>query len=87
MTKLARFIAGNDVERRTIVTRQRFTATLLWQGGIVTAQCREAPIATQGETEEEALTSLREALALQSGLPLGIEAPEIEIIVMKRLYR
>ena len=69
------------------MTRQRFTATLLRQGGMVTAQCREAPIATQGETEDEALANLREALALHSGLPVGIEAPEIEIIVMKRLYR
>ncbi len=66
---------------------QRFTATLVRQGGRVVAQCHEMKLATDGETEEEALANLREALALQAGLPLGFGAQEMEIIVMQRLYR
>lgn len=44
--------------------KQTFTASV-WQEGVwFIAQCREIDVASQGETEEEALENLRDALEL-----------------------
>ena len=44
--------------------KQKFTASIWKEGDWYVAQCREVDVASQGETEEEALANLREALEL-----------------------
>jgi predicted RNase H-like HicB family nuclease len=43
---------------------RRFTAHLWREGNVWVAQCLEVDVASQGETEEEALANLKEALEL-----------------------
>lgn len=43
---------------------RRFTAHLWREGDLWVAQCLEVDVASQGETEEEALANLKEALEL-----------------------
>jgi hypothetical protein len=43
---------------------RRFTAHLWREGDLWVAQCLEVDVASQGETEEEALANLEEALEL-----------------------
>jgi predicted RNase H-like HicB family nuclease len=43
---------------------QEFTATVWREGDWFIAQCREVEVASQGQTEDEALANLREALEL-----------------------
>ena len=44
--------------------KQTFTASVWQEGDWFVAQCLEVDVASQGETEEEALTNLKEALEL-----------------------
>ena len=50
--------------------KHTFTATLLHEGGWIVAQCVEVDIASQGETDEEALSNLQEALELHFEMPV-----------------
>jgi predicted RNase H-like HicB family nuclease len=50
--------------------KQRFTASRWQEDDWVIAQCLEVDVASQGETEEQALANLAEALALH------LEEPE-----------
>lgn len=43
--------------------KETFTAVVWQEEDWFVAQCREVDIASQGETEQEALDNLREALA------------------------
>ena len=43
---------------------RRFTANLWREGDLWVAQCLEVDVASQGETQEEALANLKEALEL-----------------------
>jgi predicted RNase H-like HicB family nuclease len=43
---------------------QKFTASVSKEGNWFVAQCLEVDVASQGETEDEALANLREALEL-----------------------
>ena len=54
----------------------QFTASLWREGEWVVAQCREVDVASQGETEEEALSNLREALALHFEPPAATVVPQ-----------
>jgi predicted RNase H-like HicB family nuclease len=49
--------------------KRPFAATVWKEGNWYVAQCLELDVASQGETEEEALESLREALDLYSSRP------------------
>ena len=44
--------------------KQQFTAAIWRDGDWLVAQCLEVDVASQGETEDEALANLREALEL-----------------------
>ena len=44
--------------------KQTFTASVSREGDWFVAQCLEVDIASQGETEEEALANIREAVEL-----------------------
>ena len=64
--------------------RRRFTATVWKEGNWHVAQCLEVDVASQGETEEEALTNLEEALALHFEEPRATVLPtlrEVEVEV------
>ncbi len=61
--------------------KRSFSASL-WQESnhIYVAQCLELDIASQGETEEEALSNLKEALELHFEDPVANILPEIKKI-------
>jgi predicted RNase H-like HicB family nuclease len=64
--------------------KRTFTASIMWDGDWYVAQCVEVDVASQGETEEEALANLRDALALHFTPPVatalpGLRPVEIEI--------
>ena len=61
----------------------RFTAAVTHEGALQVARCLEVEVASQGETIEEALANLREALELyfeDETLPVGVEPPIIATI-------
>ena len=60
--------------------KQRFTASVTREHDWYVAQCLEIDVASQGETEEEALTNLREALELYFEPPLPTIKPEVRAI-------
>lgn len=60
--------------------RQTFTASHWREGEWFIAQCREVDVASQGETEDEALENLRDALELHFTPPVATAAPEIRTI-------
>lgn len=61
------------------MTRE-FTATVWQEDEWYIAQCREAEVASQGLTEEEALDNLREALELHFEPPHATILPSIRKI-------
>lgn len=60
--------------------RRTFTAILTQEDDWVIAQCLEVDIVSQGESEEEALANLREALSLALSEPYAVKLPEIRSI-------
>lgn len=60
--------------------KQRFTASVWREGDWFVAQCLEADVASQGESEPEALANLREALALHFEPPVATVAPQMHVI-------
>jgi predicted RNase H-like HicB family nuclease len=60
--------------------RRTFTASLWQEGEWFIAQCREVDVASQGETEEEALDNLRDALELHFTPPVATVAPQIRTV-------
>lgn len=66
-------------EKRKVMKRT-FTASV-WQEGIwFVAHCLEVDIASQGETEAEALANLSEALSLHFEPPLATIAPQMRTL-------
>ncbi|MBI2918656.1 MAG: type II toxin-antitoxin system HicB family antitoxin [Chloroflexi bacterium] len=57
--------------------RRSFTATVWQEGDWYVVQCLEVDVASQGETEEEALSNLREALELHFEEPRATSAPKV----------
>ena len=57
--------------------KERFTATVWQEGEWYIAQCREFEIASQGNTREEALENLAEAIELHFEPPLASIMPEV----------
>lgn len=60
--------------------KQIFTANVWKEDQWFVAQCREVDVASQGESEEEALTNLCEALELHFEPPTANLVPEIRTI-------
>lgn len=54
------------------------TASLICEGDWIVAQCLEVDVASQGETKEEALENVREALELYFEPPVPTVTPKIE---------
>jgi predicted RNase H-like HicB family nuclease len=57
--------------------KQHLTASIWREGDWYIAQCLEVDVASQGQTEDEALTNLREALELYFEPPTPTITPHI----------
>jgi len=60
--------------------KRRFSASVWREGDWYVAQCLDVDVASQGETEEEALANLREALELHFEPPVAIITPQVRTI-------
>jgi predicted RNase H-like HicB family nuclease len=60
--------------------KRTFTASVWQEGDWFVAQCLEVDVASQGETEEEALANLQEALELHFEPPLATIVPQVRTI-------
>jgi predicted RNase H-like HicB family nuclease len=60
--------------------RKSFAATVWREGKWYVSQCLGVDIASQGETEEEALANLKEALELHFQPPQATRPPEVRTI-------
>ena len=60
--------------------KKRFSASVVKEDRLFVAQCLEVDVASQGETEEEALSNLREALELHFEPPHPSEVPQVKVI-------
>ncbi len=60
--------------------KQTFTATVWQEGDWFVAQCLEVDIASQGETPQQALDNLREALELHFEPPTASIKPQMQTI-------
>ena len=60
--------------------KQTFTASTWQEGDWYIAQCREVDVASQGETEEEALANLRDALELHFTPPVATIVPQLRTV-------
>jgi predicted RNase H-like HicB family nuclease len=60
--------------------KRPFSATVWREGEWYVAQCLEVDVASQGETEEEALVNLKEALELHLEPPVATRPAEIRTI-------
>jgi predicted RNase H-like HicB family nuclease len=59
---------------------RRFTAHLWREGDLWVAQCLEVDVASQGETEDEALANLKEALELFFAPPTPSRIPDVRTV-------
>jgi predicted RNase H-like HicB family nuclease len=60
--------------------KRPFSATVWREGNWYVSQCLEIDIASQGQTEQEALDNLKEALELHFDHPRATRAPEVRTI-------
>jgi predicted RNase H-like HicB family nuclease len=60
--------------------KRPFAATVWREGKWFVSQCLELDIASQGESEEEALLNLKEALELHFEPPLATRPPKVQTI-------
>lgn len=59
------------------VVKRLFAATVWREGKWYVSQCLEVDVASQGETEEEALANLKEALELHFEPPQATRPPKV----------
>jgi predicted RNase H-like HicB family nuclease len=57
--------------------KRTFTASIDHESGWYVAQCLEVDLASQGETEEEAILNLSEAIALHFTPPVATQFPDL----------
>jgi predicted RNase H-like HicB family nuclease len=57
--------------------KQTFTVSIWREGDWYVVQCLEVDVASQGESEDEAIENLREALELHFEPPVATAAPHI----------
>lgn len=60
--------------------KRTLTASVWQEGNWFVAQCLEIDIASQGETETEALANLEEALSLHFEPPVATVLPQIKTL-------
>lgn len=57
-----------------------FAAAVWREGAWCVSQCLEMDVASQGQTEQEALANLREALELHFEAPVATHPPAVHLI-------
>jgi predicted RNase H-like HicB family nuclease len=62
------------------IVKQAFTARIWREGKWFVSQCLEIDIASQGDTEEEALANLKEALELHFEPPQATRPPKMRTV-------
>ena len=60
--------------------KRSFTASVSKEDGWYVAQCLEVDVASQGKTEQEALTNLAEALKLHFTPPCATVTPDVRSV-------
>ena len=60
--------------------KRPFSATVWREGNWYVSQCLEVDVASQGESEEEALANLKEALELHFEAPHATRPPQLRTI-------
>ncbi len=60
--------------------KRPFAATVWREGNWYVPQCLEVDVASQGETEQEALANLKEALELHFEPPTPTRVPDVRVI-------
>ena len=60
--------------------KRPFAASVWKEGDWYVSQCLEIDVASQGETEEEALSNLKEALELYFEPPQATRPPQVRLI-------
>ncbi len=60
--------------------KRPFAATVWREGAWYVSQCLEVDVASQGETEEEALANLKEALELHFEPPQATRPPAVRTV-------
>lgn len=60
--------------------KRNFRASVWQEGALFIAQCIEVDVASQGESEEEALENLRDALELHFTPPVATVAPQVRTV-------
>ena len=60
--------------------KRPFAASVWKEGDWYVSQCLEIDVASQGETEEEALSNLKEALELYFEPPQATRPPKLRLI-------
>lgn len=60
--------------------KRPFAATVWREGDWYVSQCLEVDVASQGQTEDEALTNLKEALELYFEAPQATRPPKVRMI-------
>jgi len=60
--------------------KQRFSASISQEGDWFVAQCVQVDVASQGETEDEALENLKDALELHFSPPVATIVPHVRDI-------
>jgi predicted RNase H-like HicB family nuclease len=60
--------------------KRPFAATVWREGPWFVSQCLEVDVASRGETEEEALANLKEALELHFEPPQPTRPPKVRVI-------
>jgi predicted RNase H-like HicB family nuclease len=62
------------------IMKRPFAATVWREGKWFVAQCLEVDVASQGETEAEALANLKEALELHFEPPCATRPPQVRSV-------
>ena len=76
------YLLRSDVmkTRRLAAMKRSFAATVSREGNWYVSQCLEVDVASQGETEEEALSNLKEALELHFEPPCATRPPAVRTV-------
>jgi len=65
---------------KNTVMKRPFAASVWRDGNWYVSQCLEVDVASQGETEDEALANLKEALELQFEPPQATRPPKARLL-------
>lgn len=60
--------------------KHRFTASITQDGAWYVAQCLEVDVASQGDSPDDALANLREALELHFAPPVATIVPRLRVV-------